>query len=477
MALDTAPFLKIIGQIARRRRSARDRHARFDLKTMLMLRIGFSAIVSFFLMTWVTIFEIEHQERMRVDHTATLVSKHLELQLLRIQTGFDSAKRYPDLEGVLSSIPPGGDCVTVVDRNGKMEQSECSGSTFFAPSWFASSLSLVFPNYPAIREITFKNASYGEVIVEPNVADTIGRVWLDLRALVVETAVTTLVAALLVYIAIARALAPTDTLVAGLNKMSNGEFSYRLPRYHLSELHRIAIVANELAERIEQSLCQRAQLTTRLLNVQEEERRLLASELHDEYGQNLTAIAALSTSIESATELSTSREEAAAIQTIAENMMQSLRGTLLRLRPAEIERFGLSEALRRLVDFWNVCGGPKTQFVFRQKGEVDCLRGNVALHIFRLAQEGLTNAARHANASAVELTLDVSSTNGIVSRAHLSIGDNGDGGLKNRQDLVPGTGLTTMQERVAALGGTLAWSRRANAGVLVDIAIPIVREA
>ena len=111
----------------------------------------------------------------------------------------------------------------------------------------------------------------------------------------------------------------------------------------------IALVSNQLAARIQQALAERAEraeLAGRLIDAQEDERRLLASELHDEYGQNLTAIAALALSIESTSDPSTSKEEAATIQTIVQDMMRSLRGTLLRLKPAEIDKFGLSEALR-----------------------------------------------------------------------------------------------------------------------------------
>ncbi|MCK9910854.1 histidine kinase, partial [Microbacteriaceae bacterium K1510] len=99
----------------------------------------------------------------------------------------------------------------------------------------------------------------------------------------------------------------------------------------------------------------------------------LARELHDEFGQNLTAIAALAASIERTTaeECPELRDEARSLAQISRTMMLSLRGTLLRLRPADFDKFGLAESLRQLVDVWSASRRRETRFELEIPARLD----------------------------------------------------------------------------------------------------------
>ncbi len=451
-----------------------------DLKTSLILRIALVAIACFVPVTAAVLVDSDREARQQASTTADLVARHLSLQLLRINAGFDLSNRYPDWDALLAGNPTYGQCIRLENDRGDVVRSDCVGSPVLedAPSWFIALWSLVSPERAATSSISYKGKTYGTVIVSSDPKVAAGRAWSELKHLLMLTALTILALSVLVYIAIARALAPTGDVIAGLNRLSAGELSHRLPEFGLSELQRIAEVANELAEKVEAMLSERAELSRKLMNAQEDERRRLASELHDAFGQNLAAVAALAASIKktAADKCVDLRAEARSLSQVATDMMQSLRTTLLGLRPADFDKFGLTEALKQLVGIWSVSARRRTRFELDIPRELAPLSSTAAIHIFRIAQEGLTNAAKHANARTVRLSVEaVSLAQPKVPHAtgiRLTIEDDGKGRDLASRASANGRGLLNMQERVAALGGTISLDDRSGEGFAVRIVVP-----
>jgi two-component system, NarL family, sensor histidine kinase UhpB len=453
-----------------------------DLKTSLIVRIALAALACFVLVTVAVLWDSDREARRQAAATADMVAKHLSFQLLRINAGFDLSNRYPDWEALLSNNQARGQCVRLENPLGGIVRSDCVGSLAVedtAPHWFAAAWSLLSPETPAESAVSYKGKAYGSVIVTSDPKVAASRAWTEMRHLLILTALTILALAALVYVAIARALAPTKNVVAGLNKLSAGELSYRLPAFKLTELQRIAEVTNELAERVEATLAERAEISRKLMNAQEDERRRLASELHDAFGQNLTAIAALAASIEKTADEDWPelRAEARSLLQISMTMMQSLRATLLDLRPADFDKFGLTESLKQLVDVWSVSSRRKTRFELNISRELAPLSDTAAIHIYRIAQEGLTNAAKHADAKTVRLSVEpVSLAQPKTPHAkgiRLTIEDDGKGRRPNGKANASGRGLINMQERVAALGGTISLDDHSGAGFTVCVVVPV----
>ncbi|MEW8048247.1 MAG: sensor histidine kinase [Candidatus Thiodiazotropha sp.] len=299
-----------------------------------------------------------------------------------------------------------------------------------------------------------------------------------MKYLFVFTGLAILVFSILVYVVISRALAPIGELVSGLNRLSAGEFSYRHPVFHLSELHLIGEVSNQLAERIESTLLQRSELLMRLMHVQEYERRHLARELHDEFAQNLTAVSALASSIKKETERGNPaiRAEAESLAQISKNMMKSLHVTLFHLKPANLEKFGLVESLRQLTAGWGA--NNKIKIDLDVSRDIDLLSDAAAIHIIRIVQEGLTNVAKHANARHVWLRIGPASTedtqgaNGGAIK--LTIDDDGKGWSRSISSEMPsGMGIMNMQERVTALVGSISFGNHRSSGFRVLVVIPV----
>jgi len=200
-------------------------------------------------------------------------------------------------------------------------------------------------------------------------------------------------------------------------------------------------------------LRQNRNLTQQLFKVHEEERKHLARELHDEYGQWLTAIQLNAENINHLLGQQ-SPNIAASIKAIISNVNQihqGMRRMLHSLRPALLDELGLADSLRELVAQWQE-HNPNINCLLSMEGALDNLGETLSITIYRLVQEGLTNVTKHAQASHVAITLhrkhDSTANKDSVM---LTIEDDGKGIVPSMP--TNGFGLPGMRERVLAEGG------------------------
>ena len=217
-------------------------------------------------------------------------------------------------------------------------------------------------------------------------------------------------------------------------------------------------------------LQQNRALMRQLMQVQEEERRLLARDLHDELGQLLT-------SIDARAEYIVKHAEDRRLRSIAEEIVRDTRAsfdashaTLLRLRPATLDALGLAAALTELTGQWNKQG--IIDCPLRIDGEIDRLGEMHAITIYRLVQEALTNAFRHGKAKRVEVVVRIVPAHAArAAQVQVEISDNGQG-MQDPQ-LHAGMGIIGMRERVHALGGTFLLTHVPGDGVRVEVLMPL----
>ena len=198
----------------------------------------------------------------------------------------------------------------------------------------------------------------------------------------------------------------------------------------------------------------------------EEERRRLAHELHDEVGQSLTAVKSIATSLVSRTR-DTQPELAAAAQLIVEqstSMYDEMHAMVRRLRPLLLDRLGLQAAIQELVDTRQQHHA-NLDLRLSFSGDMSRVGADVAIATYRLVQESLTNVARHAPATQVEITLEQGEW------LTLCVQDNGH---NSREQAVVAEhyGLLGMRERCEALGGSFHWQQDSN-GVRVQAQLPL----
>jgi signal transduction histidine kinase len=278
-------------------------------------------------------------------------------------------------------------------------------------------------------------------------------------------------------IAIAHTLAPAQQIVAALQRMAHGQYRTPLPRFRSMELALIGQAVGDLGERLTQATEERAVLTRRLLEIRSDERRALARELHDEFGQNLSAILAFASLIEAAgaQEQAGSKvhndvaQDARMISQATHRIMACLRDTLNRLRHPPAEELGLEACLISLIDSWRSQSASQPMIQLDLQGDLADLSGTVAATAYRVAQECLTNSLRHS--AAREIVLRIERRTGTENALLIHVEDDG-GGDAAKVEQSEGFGLTGVRERVAALGGSLSIAR-ARRGVSVAATIPL----
>ena len=232
------------------------------------------------------------------------------------------------------------------------------------------------------------------------------------------------------------------------------------------------ITDRKLAEKeMEESSQKLRQLTTHLLNIREEERKRIGREIHDELGQQLTAIKMDISWIAKKTDPSQE-----AFKTKLQNVIalldggnQSIRRILNELRPVILDDYGLLEALRWQAQQFTA----NTHIpVAMTASESDMkIPEEISTCIFRIFQEALTNITRYAKATQVKVSLDIDSDSVL-----LNIEDNGLGFDTELTKTKKSFGILGMKERVASLNGRFDLSSVPGNGTRISIHIPITQK-
>jgi len=254
---------------------------------------------------------------------------------MRRWVSLDSDARHPDLGGAAARFPEPV-CLRYSAADASDSDWGCTPSApgSGVPPWIARVLSALGPGHISLqREISAFGLKVGTLSVESDDASLLRHQWRSVRELLGLTAVTLLVLDLLAFWMIERALRPTGAIVAAVEGLGEGRNDVLLPAMRPREFMLIADGINRLAQRLADSYAQRAQLTARLIRVQEDERRELAHELHEEFGQCVAALGAVSASLRdgvSAGEVLT-EDDVMPLETGVEQMLSSLRGMLKRM--------------------------------------------------------------------------------------------------------------------------------------------------
>jgi signal transduction histidine kinase len=234
----------------------------------------------------------------------------------------------------------------------------------------------------------------------------------------------------------------------------------------VGEIFANAIARKRAAKELEEANHQLRFLSRRLFEVQEEERRHIARELHDEVGQALTAAKInLQAAIKESDGAKSKRiDETAAI---LEKLLGQVRQISLDLRPSTLDDLGLVPALRSLLDQQGRRASVAVRF---SVGNVpENLDSKIQTTCFRIAQEAITNALRHANATRIDVEL--ARDNGSL---RLQVRDNGRGfDMNSTQAHAAGLGLIGIKERAALVDAQAKVISSPNKGTTVEVSLPL----
>ena len=328
-----------------------------------------------------------------------------------------------------------------------------------APSWFAA---LATPR-ASVAMIEMTEPLHGALLIATNPADEIAEIWEEIVALAVGGGLVALAAFGLIFVAVTRTLAPVSALAEGLARLEQGERSLRVARGGSPELVAIADGINALAASLARLDEEHHRLLRRMIHVQEDERRDIARDLHDEIGPFLFAIRAGVGALRRKAASNGFEPDCARIDAQIAALQQVNRRVLARLRPAALEELGLAGGLAVLAAGWRE-SHPRVEVTLDVAAPP--LDEETALAAYRIAQEGLTNALRHSGANHVTIAVAVETPDQLRIR----VADDGKGLKAGWRE---GLGLRGMSERVGALGGRLTLREDGPSGAVLEARLPL----
>ena len=220
-------------------------------------------------------------------------------------------------------------------------------------------------------------------------------------------------------------------------------------------------------ERLAQISQHRSELARKLITVQEEILHSLSRELHDEFGQILTAIGAMLLRAERRIPPdSPVREDMQEIRESAQTMLDKVRSLSQVLHPAVLDEAGLEQAIDWYLPVFERQTG--IQVHYEKSGRSDAIPHRVAINVYRVLQEALNNAAKHSSASRVDVRVAFR-----PDLLRLEVEDGGTGIPANALAVRQGTGLVAMRERAELLNGRVEFVRPGEKGTLVRLEVPL----
>lgn len=356
--------------------------------------------------------------------------------------------------------------ITLYDIRGNLLY-ESPESTFKSdirpPEWFAK---LVRPK----TEVVERKIRYGTLVVSSSSAGSIREAWSGFSQLMWVGLGFFVLLNVMVYALLRYSLRPIQPILASINRMEHGDLETRLPVFKLPEFDRIGHSLNRMAESLaaERQLEENRQLTQLIQSHIEDERRSLARELHDELGQYVTAIKTFAVAIVNKTK-DKSPDIAGNAQTIvaaANQIYDGMHDIIRKLRPGALDNLGLSETLRDAVNYWQKVH-PEMRFNLSLVGALDQLGETLNINIYRIVQESINNALKHANAKVIDIQLLVEA-NGL----ELTIKDDGVGMILSAVDQTQHFGLLGIRERVQGFHGSFNVVSEPKLGTTLYINIP-----
>ncbi|MCZ0960040.1 ATP-binding protein [Paracoccus benzoatiresistens] len=330
-----------------------------------------------------------------------------------------------------------------------------------APRWFAA---LVAPDPLETRmPVAIEGRPRGYVFIAADPGAEIALAWRDLSAFLGLAALAALVQAGLILLATRHALRPVAVIASRLADLRRGDLSARVGPVPQRDLAGVAAGVDDLAQALVQAQADRARLQRRVITRGDEERKAIARDLHDEMGPCLFGLRVEVDALREAATSPAIEAHATSIAQIAEEIARVNRALLGDLRPAAIGQLPLSAVLS---DYVGDLGRrfPDLDIDLDLPPGLPEPDEATALTLFRILQEGTTNALRHAGADRVTVRL-------WTDPAHwrMELRDNGRGMAPGARE---GTGLTGMRERITLLGGDLRLSSGAG-GTTIAASLPL----
>lgn len=319
---------------------------------------------------------------------------------------------------------------------------------------------------PSIQQkIDLADGRQINLVVRADPTDEILEAWQESRSWFMILLTMTGMLFVIVNLLFKKTLHAINIIINNLKTIETGNYTQKLPNFAIQEYNQIARAINHLSGVMVAAQQENQALTRHTLKIQEDERKHLAKELHDELGQSITAIKVMAATSKNAS--AKPSEIADTIGSICDHLIGVVRSMMRNLHPLVLTELGLKAGLEDLLDQWSQ-RQPAIKFTLHCPDTLETrLTPDVSIQIFRICQECLTNIVRHAHASVAAIEIFNTADNGLL----LTIEDNGVGSPAD--ETKKSFGLRGIQERVSSLNGQLEIHASPQNGWTVIVRIPL----
>lgn len=449
-----------------------------SIQLRLNLLIGFLLVLALGGMVTAMVLDAQPRTKAEAESIAQLTSKIITTSLRPLADSADPPRALANLVDDLKSLRHVS--VTLATR-------QAQSQTRMVPNQDGFMFGIAIDQAAPPLKIPFEVSGrlLDTVIITPNPQDEISEVREAAMQIIKYGLLAGLALFALTSLVINRSLQPIETLRRAMHQLEDGDYGVRVAESGPPEIKRICSGLNTLASKLLWSRKENQQLTTNMIHVQDSERREIARELHDEHGACLfslrTAGSVLERELERpAPDLTKARRLGREILSQLDSLQQTNRRVLQRLTPAGLQELGLKGAIVAIAGIWRR-EQPQTQLTLTIADGMEILDKTTELTVYRIIQEGLTNAYRHAGASQISVHASVvpkDAVAGVIPAVSalsttqvlkVSVHDDGRGRSPENRD---GFGLTSMRERVSALGGLMHVAEAHGGGTLIDVYLP-----
>jgi two-component system sensor histidine kinase UhpB len=354
----------------------------------------------------------------------------------------------------------------------------------WAPDWFTA---LVAPGAEEVR----LPIAQGSILITPDSSRSVLDAWDELWQFSLFILVFFVLLNVAVFLILGHTLKPVKDIVTALSEIEQGNYNVRLDSYRLPEFDAISQTFNRMTSSLQEALIENARLAkeeqqrlaaeleleqnrrfTQLIQVKlEEERRAIARELHDELGQCVTAIKTIGTAI-AAREHNSQNEtgdNARTIVEVASHIYDVVHAMIRQLRPSALDHLGLNDAVAELVAQYRR-QHPQLAIELTSEEGLNNFDENVNITVYRVIQECLTNAVKHADATHVNVGLALQA--GAPDRLQIRVSDDGKG-MDSELAESQRFGIVGIRERVQAFGGDVRFESDPGAGTTIVATLPL----
>ena len=440
-----------------------------SLSTLIFRRIAISGLLALSAaVTW-QIANNHGQVISKYQTTVDSMHRILSMQFVGLSQSAGLAPRFPDWDPIRQVERPLGSCAHLFDDKGALLRSACTGYLRpgnAAPEWFSRVyLKTLAFDQPVSRQIVGTRDEKASIELRPEPLAEADMVWAAATALTVPAALIISLLCVVVWWSVGDALKPVKSVMQSLGDLEQSITGTRIGPFPTREFSQIALACNRLATTLEENRIERLSLSRKLLSVQESERRAIACDLHDEFGQHLSAISASAAVIRPVVAGQRYVDDVLRIEQSAAKLHEHLRMLLHKLRPWNEGELNLSESIRDLVGERTralVSPAQSIDVTVSVDGDFNQLSNTFCSAVYRIVQEAFTNALRHADAT--RIAIDVSRTREYVA---VNVVDDGKG--CDAEQLGRGFGIAGIRERCLAYGAEPRFTVGEPAGLVFTV--------